>query len=211
MTVWGTNASHAFHLRERDRERRAAGKKGEKGEGRRVAQGSGQQPPKPKSMPKPLERMVPDLAAQEPPTWYNDAWWAICRRGTTIEDLDVSKYVTELSESDTVKYQNSFDKLVQPAQEIAEVNPKPVKLLGVIDLRGQIGGKALINETAVTEGVLYLEVPQATFALSVISFVRYLRGKGITPVLLLGEIQDLGILRLVDMLFALPILAGNGA
>ena len=93
VTVWGTNASHAFHLREGEKERRAAGKKGEKGERRGVAQGSGQQPPKPKSMPKPLERMVelvPDLAALEPPTWYNEAWWAICRRGTAIEDLDVS-------------------------------------------------------------------------------------------------------------------------
>ena len=138
---------------------RVVEKKGEKGEGRRVAQGSGQQPPKPKSMPKSLERMVvlvPDLAALEPPTWYNDAWWAICRRGMAVEDLDVSKYVTELSDSDMVKYQSSFDKLVRPVQEIAEVNPKPSKLLGVIDLRGQIGGKALIYETAVTEGVLYL-------------------------------------------------------
>ena len=98
-----------------------------------------------------------------------------------------------------VKYQSSFEKLVRPVQKIAEVKPKPSKLLGIIDLRGQIGGKALIYETAVTEGVLYLEVPQATFALSVISFVRYLKGKGITPVLLLGETQDLGILRLVDM------------
>ena len=72
-----------------------------------------------------------------------------------------------------------------------------------------MGGKALIYETAMTEGVLYLEVPQATLALSVISFVRYLKGKGITPVLLLGETQDLGILRLVDMLFGLPMLCGE--
>ena len=94
----------------------------------------------------------------------------------------MSKYVTELSDRDMVKYQNSYEKLVKMVQEIAEVEPKPSKLLGVIDLRGQMGGKALIHETAVTEGVLYLEVPQSTFALSVISFVRYLKRKGITPV-----------------------------
>ena len=212
VTVWGSDASHAFHLREGEKEKRAAGREGEKGVGRRVAQGSGQQPPKPKRMPESLERMVelvPDLAALEPPTWYNDAWWAICRRGTAIEDLDVWRYVTELSDRDMVKYQSSYEKLVKPVQEIAEVELKPSKLLGIIDLRGQTGGKALICETAMTEGVLYLEVPQSTFSLSVISFVRYLKRKGITPMLLLGETQDLGILRLVDVLFALPILCGE--
>ena len=208
VTVWGTNASHAFHLREGEKERRAAGKKGE------CLRPLGQQAPRPKSMPKSLERMTvlfPDLAEMEPPRWYNDLWWAICRRGTAIEDLDVGKVVTELSDNDRMKYQTSFENLVMPMQEIGEVNPKPSKLLGILDLRGQVGGKAILWESAVTEGVLYLEVPvpASTCALATISFVRYLKGKGITPVLLLGERQDLEFLRMVDMLCMLPILGAE--
>ena len=209
VTVWGTNASHAFHLREGEKERRAAGKKGE---GKHASQGSGQQAPKPKSMPKSLERMTvlfPDLAEMEPPRWYNDIWWAICRRGMAIEDLDVGKVVTELSDNDRMKYQASFENLVKPMQEIGEVSPKPSKLLGILDLRGQVGGKAILWESAVTEGILYLEVPASTCALATISFVLCLKGKGITPVLLLGEHQDLGILRMVDMLCMLPILGAE--
>ena len=44
--------------------------------------------------------------------------------------MDVLKYVTELLESDMVKYQNSFDN-VRPVKEIAKVNLKPGKLLEV--------------------------------------------------------------------------------
>ena len=52
VTLWETNASHAFHLGKVKR-RRAAGKKGE---GKHAFHASGQQASKPKSLSKSLER-----------------------------------------------------------------------------------------------------------------------------------------------------------
>ena len=208
VTVSGTDASHAFHLREAEKERRAAGKRGDKGESR----GSGQAAPKPKAMPKVIERMVdvfPELADPEPPKWFGDVSWSICRRGTPVDELELKDVIGTLSDKDMLRYQSSYEKLVKPIQEVCELQEKPTKIFGILDVRGQIGGKAIIWEMAVNEGGLYMEVPPGTCGLAMLSFVRYLKRKGIIPVLLLGEHQDLGVLRMVDLLCMLPILGAE--
>ena len=119
VTVSGTDASHAFHLREAEKERRAAGKRGDKGESR----GSGQAAPKPKAMPKVIERMVdvfPELADPEPPKWFGDVSWSICRRGTPVDELELKDVVGTLSDKDMLRYQSSYEKLVKPIQEVCE-------------------------------------------------------------------------------------------
>ena len=78
MTVWGSNASHAFRLRESEKERR----KGNKGEGKSSQWGQGEgakgDGPMGKGVSKSgespsLVTLFPDLNASEMPVWVHRA------------------------------------------------------------------------------------------------------------------------------------------
>ena len=64
--------------------------------------------------------------------------------------------------------------------------PMPGKVMVVLDMRSQIGGKSVIWETAVNEGCIYVEMSPDLNGLAVLMFVQYLKKKGILVLILLS-------------------------
>ena len=211
ITVWGSNASHAFRLREGEKEKR----KGNKGEGKSSpwvpgdgGKGDGANQgvsPMAKGMPKP-ETMFPDLNASEMPDWYTELWARMGVRGAPLNQVDLQPMVESLRDEDLQRYKESFEKLSHPNLEVYEQVPMPGKVMAVLDMRAQIGGKSVIWETAVTGGCVYVDMSPGLSGLAVLAFVQYLKRKGLLVLILVSGHQDLGVLRMMDLLYALPIL-----
>eukprot|EP00439_Symbiodinium_sp_Y106_P004198 s10822_g1.t1 len=125
ITVWGSNASHAFRLREGEKEKRKANKgegkssqwvPGDGGKGDGANQGVS---PMAKGMPKP-ETMFPDLNASEMPDWYTELWTRMGVRGAPLDQVDLQPMVESLRDEDLQRYKESFEKLSRPNLEVYE-------------------------------------------------------------------------------------------
>ena len=211
ITVCGSNASHAFRLREGEKEKRKASKgegkssqwvPSDSGKGEGANQGVS---PMAKGMAKP-ETLFPDLNASEMPDWCRELWTRMGVRGAPLDQVDLQPMVESLRDEDLQRYKESFEKLSRPNLEVYEQVPMPSKVMAVLDMRAQFGGKSVIWETAVTGGCVYVDVSPGLSGLAVLAFVQYLKRKGLLVLILLSGHQDLGVLRMMDLLYALPIL-----
>jgi len=218
MTVWGSNASHAFRLREGDKEKRFV--KGSKGEGKSPHQvpsdaGKGvdaNQGVAPTAVSTPsVVSMFPDLNASEMPAWYGELWMKMGVRGAPLDQVDLQPLVESLTDEDLEWYRASFVKLIQQNSEVYEHGlPTPGQKLylmtAVLDMRAQNGGRSAIWETAVNGGCMYVDMSPSLNGLATLMFVQSLKRKGFQVLILLSGHQDLGVLRMLDLLCALPIL-----
>ena len=158
-----------------------------------------------KGMAKP-ETLFPDLNASEMPDWYRELWTRMGVRGAPLDQVDLQPMVESLRDEELQRYKESFEKLSRPNLEVYEQVPMPGKVMAVLDMRAQFGGKSVIWETAVTGGCVYVDVSPGLSGLAVLAFVQYLKRKGLLVLILLSGHQDLGVLRMMDLLYALPIL-----
>ncbi|CAE7648750.1 unnamed protein product, partial [Symbiodinium sp. CCMP2592] len=220
ISVWGSNASHAFHLREGEKEKRFP--KGGKGEGKssQWVQGDGgkgdgtnlgessmaKATPKPEGPPS-VATMFPELNGSEVPAWYTELWGKMGIRGAPLDQVDLQPLVESLPAEDQEWYKKSFEKLSHPNFAVFEHgDPMPGKVVTVLDMRSQYGGKSVIWETTVNGGCIYVEMGPGLSGLAVLMFVQYLKRKGFLVLILLSGDQDPGILRMMDLLYTLPIL-----
>ncbi|CAE7836500.1 RE1 [Symbiodinium sp. CCMP2592] len=220
ISVWGSNASHAFHLREGEKEKRFA--KGNKGEGKssQWVQGDGGkgdganqgESPMAKAVPRPdgppsVVTLFPELNGSEVPAWYTELWGKMGVRGAPLDQMDLQPLVESLSGEDVEFYKKSFEKLSHPNFDVYEHGvPMPGIVMAVLDMRSQYGGKSVIWETAMNGGCIYVEMSPGLSGLAVLMFVQYLKRKGFLVLILLSGHQDQGILRMLDLLYTLPIL-----
>ncbi|CAE7236175.1 unnamed protein product [Symbiodinium sp. CCMP2592] len=220
ISVWGSNASHAFHLREGEKEKRFP--KGGKGEGKssQWVQGDGgkgdgtnlgessmaKATPKPEGPPS-VATMFPELNGSEVPAWYTELWGKMGIRGAPLDQVDLQPLVESLPAEDQEWYTKSFEKLSHPNFAVFEHgDPMPGKVVTVLDMRSQYGGKSVIWETTVNGGCIYVDMVPGLSGLAVLMFVQYLKRKGFLVLILLSGHQDPGILRMMDLLYTLPIL-----
>eukprot|EP00439_Symbiodinium_sp_Y106_P005642 s16777_g1.t1 len=70
-------------------------------------------------------------------------------RGAPIDQVDLQPMVESLRDEDLQRYKESFEKLSRPNLEVYEQVPMPGKVMAVLDMRAQFGGKSVIWETAV--------------------------------------------------------------
>ncbi|CAE7721464.1 unnamed protein product [Symbiodinium sp. CCMP2592] len=220
ISVWGSNASHAFHLREGEKEKRFP--KGGKGEGKSSqwvhgdgGKGDGTnlgESPMVKVTPKPegppsVATMFPELNGSEVPAWYTELWGKMGIRGVPLDQVDLQPLLESLPAEDQEWYKKSFEKLSHPNFAVFEHgDPMPGKVVTVLDMRSQTGGKSVIWETTVNGGCIYVEMGPGLSGLAVLMFVQYLKRKGFLVLILLSGHQDPGILRMMDLLYTLPIL-----
>ncbi|CAE7318825.1 unnamed protein product [Symbiodinium sp. CCMP2592] len=220
ISVWGSNASHAFHLREGEKEKRFP--KGGKGEGKSSqwvhgdgGKGDGTnlgESPMVKVTPKPegppsVATMFPELNGSEVPAWYTELWGKMGIRGVPLDQVDLQPLLESLPAEDQEWYKKSFEKLSHPNFAVFEHgDPMPGKVVTVLDMRSQSGGKSVIWETTVNGGCIYVEMGPGLSGLAVLMFVQYLKRKGFLVLILLSGHQDPGILRMMDLLYTLPIL-----
>ena len=66
--------------------------------------------------------------------------------------------VESLRDEELQRYKESFEKLSRPNLEVYERMPMPGKVMAILDMRAQFGGKSVIWETAVTGGCVYVDV-----------------------------------------------------
>ncbi|CAE7633045.1 RE1 [Symbiodinium sp. CCMP2592] len=151
ISVWGSNASYAFHLREGEKEKRFA--KGSKGEGKSSqwvqgdgGKGEGANPgesPMAKGAPRPegppsVMPLFPELSGSEVPAWYTELWEKLGVRGVPLDQMDLQPLVESLSGEDLECYKKSFEKLSHPNYEVYEHgDPMPGKVVAVLDMRSQ--------------------------------------------------------------------------
>ncbi|CAE7832618.1 unnamed protein product [Symbiodinium sp. CCMP2592] len=141
--------------------------------------------PMAKAVPRPdgppsVVTLFPELNGSEMPTWYTELWEKMGVRGAPLDQMDLQPLVESLSGEDLEFYKKSFE--------------------------SQYGGKSVIWETAMNGGCIYVEMSPGLSGLAVLMFVQYLKRKGFLVLILLSRHQDQGILRMLDLLYTLPIL-----
>eukprot|EP00439_Symbiodinium_sp_Y106_P010061 s4878_g1.t1 len=110
-----------------------------------------------KGMAKP-ETLFPDLNASEMPEWYRELWTRMGVRGAPLDQVDLQPMVLRNALLLEVAMFLSNEKLSRPNLEVYEQVPMPGKVMAVLDMRAQFGGKSVIWETAVTGGCVYVDV-----------------------------------------------------
>eukprot|EP00439_Symbiodinium_sp_Y106_P004342 s11169_g1.t1 len=101
------------------------------------------------------------------PDWYRELWTKMGVRGAPLDQVDLQPMVESLHDEELQRYKESFEKLSRPNLEVYEQVPTPGKVMTVLDMRAQFGGKSVIWETAVTGGCVYVDVSPGLSGLAV--------------------------------------------
>ncbi|CAE7607996.1 unnamed protein product [Symbiodinium sp. CCMP2592] len=105
------------------------------------------------------------------PAWYTELWENGCS-SVPLDQMDLQPLV-ESSGDDVGENKKSFEKLSHPNYDVYEHGmPMPGKVMVVLDMRSQSGGKSVIWETAMNGGCIYVEMSPRLSGLAVVMFVQ---------------------------------------